>query len=316
MISQANNGSIWSSKVSSFFVNTGSYIGNGSSQQIYMPFAPQFIIIDATGSTTNDDTIISWSGMVNPSKASPAARTFHPLANPTTGRITSYNIDGFTVGSDVAVNTNGQKYNYVAIGGQNGVNISTGVYTSATAVTGRTITCGFRPRIVFLTRTDGSTQPVVLKTESNTGDLSFRYDAALTGLTKNNIISLNATSFVLGGNAAVVAAGRAYSWCAMLPPTGICEINTYVGDAVDNKIITTNPDFFPNWVLIKGDTNNEMVMRGENANTGDETSVIGNSLAVASNIIQSHGYGNFELGTSARSNTSGSTYHYVAMKTN
>ena len=101
---------------------TGSYTGNGTSQNITAPgFQPDIVIIKRAGSTgTAQHGQVRIAGMSTTMDMSSTTSA--------TDRITGFLSNGFSVGSGASVNTSGDVFYYLAIKNKSG-EIATGSYT-------------------------------------------------------------------------------------------------------------------------------------------------------------------------------------------
>ena len=88
---------------------------------------------------------------------------------------------------------------------------------------------------------------------------------------------------------------------------------TYVGSGVDNRQIT-GVGFQPDVVMIKTAQGRVGIIRTSTM-SGDRAKILGNTGALAANLIQSMDADGFTVGTDNRVNNSGDAYYWVAMKT-
>lgn len=298
-----------------FKVKSGTYTGTGAALAITgLGFIPKLLLIKADGAAASDDPVIAWSGMCNLAGSGPAAAVISPNAAPVTGIVTSYDADGFTLANNALVNTNTVTYYYVAIGGETSTDIATGYYLGngvdgATPISGLT----FQPSVVFIRRRNLTTSYVSLKISSMVGDTSYMLGNA-AAMNSNNIQAINATSVEVGTAQSVNVAGTGYDWAVFTAPSGYGAFGSYVGNGIDASDMVSGLTFQPDWVFVKGDTTQEAVMRGT-SNVGDNSSILVNSFANATNRIQAINTDGFEVGTAAAVNSAGVTYHYIALKT-
>ncbi len=87
--------------------------------------------------------------------------------------------------------------------------------------------------------------------------------------------------------------------------------NTYIGDGTDDRSIS-GVGFQPQLVWVKRDTTNQSTWRPESV-SGD-LSLYWSGTAGNPNRIQALEADGFQVGTNAQVNTSGATYHYLALK--
>lgn len=85
---------------------------------------------------------------------------------------------------------------------------------------------------------------------------------------------------------------------------------TYVGNGTDNRTIS-HPGFQPDVVIVKAATAQVSVMRSSTM-TGDNAKPLTGLTALTANLVQSLTSSGFTIGTDARVNTNGTTYHWTA----
>ncbi len=290
-------------------VASGFYAGTGASLGITgLGFRPQFLIIKASGSTANDDPVIAWSGMSSAAPATPAAAVIAPATAPATNIVTSYDSDGFTVANSALVNTSGMRYYWVAMAGA-GNEVAVGNYVG-TGTDNRDVISGltFQPTVIFVRRRNLNSVFVNYKTAGMSGDSSYQLGNA-SAIAGNLIQQFNSDGAQIGTNGGVNAAGATYDWIAFAPPTGYSDTGYYNGTGVDNNDALAGLSYQPTFVLIKGNTTQESVMR-TSSNVGDDASILNNSVANGANRIQAINSDGFQVGTNAGVNTAGIAYHY------
>lgn len=293
-------------------VASGSYIGTGAALSIAgVGFQPQFLIIKATGSTANDDPVFAFSGMTTLAAVTPAATIVDPIAAPASDIVTAYGSDGFTLGTNLVANTNGQQYYYFAWKGGDG-EVALGNYVG-NAVDNRDVISGltFQPRMVFIRRRNLTTASVAFRLESNTGDQAYQVSAFAA--TTNQIQAFNPDGVQVGTNGSVNANTATYDWIAFNPPVNQVIFSSYTGVGTDNYNASSGYTWQPELVFIKGNTTQLPVIRGT-VHTGDSTTRINNSVANAANIIQTFNSDGFQVGTNASVNSATTTYHYLMMR--
>src|SRR3954447_23935804 len=122
----------------SLLVKVGSYVGNGSSQAVTgVGFQPKVLFIKGGSNVMQVGTVdMGSTKMQNVTGSTPA-----------TGKLSSYDADGFTVASGATVNASGTTYHYLALGGTS--DIATGTY-AGNAAGPRAITgVGFSPNLLM-----------------------------------------------------------------------------------------------------------------------------------------------------------------------
>lgn len=181
--------------------------------------------------------------------------------------------------------------------------VATGSYTGTG--TARSIPQpGFRPALVIV---QGVGHPATVRTSTMSGDASFELTGN-GGLAMSEITSLDASGFSVGTDATVNASGVIYYWIAFAPSPTLA-VGSYTGNATNPR--TINVGFMPSWVWILPAASQFPVehFAGQAAQnslrfgcSGEETDV--GFVGVAAN--------GFQVSNVARTNGSGTQYHYVA----
>jgi hypothetical protein len=189
------------------FMQVGSYAGNGSSQSISgLGFSPEVMLL-ASGST--DEANIKTSSM-----ASNATIQLDNEASVATNRITSFDSDGFSVGSSSQANGSGKTFYYVAWNASSNL-VSLGSY-SGNDNDDRNITgAGFAPEYVLIKGTDGGAGHYAMhKTEASgvSTDSSMYFDNVSSQA--NRIQELESDGFEIGSNSDVNEGSDTYYWVA------------------------------------------------------------------------------------------------------
>lgn len=86
---------------------------------------------------------------------------------------------------------------------------------------------------------------------------------------------------------------------------------SYTGNGVDNQLIA--PGFQPDLVIVKGDNAQNAVARTSTM-SGDAAKPLSGATNLTANLIQSFDTTGFRIGTDARVNSNGTTYHWTAVK--
>lgn len=316
MLGAFHNGILyWSAPTTSgtWKVRSGRYVGTGASLAITgLGVSPQLIMIKASGSTANDDPVVSWSGMASLAGVVPAAAVISPSTAPATGIITSYDADGFTIANNTLVNTSGQEYYWTAIAGS-GDELRVGSYLG-NGVDGATPISGlsFQPKFAFIRRRNLTTNFVVMKHDGMSGDSAYLL-GNISIMNANLIQQFNATSIEIGTSSNVNAAATMYDWITFSPPSGYGAFGYYIGTGVDDLDIITSPVLRPEFAIIKGNTTQELILR-TSAHTGDNSSYMLNSTANAINRIQTFNSNGFQVGTISAVNSASTVYHYATLR--
>jgi hypothetical protein len=107
--------------------------------------------------------------------------------------------------------------------------------------------------------------------------------------------------------------GNSFQSAAIFPGAIKMATGSYLGNAGDNRAIPAG--FQPDVVIVK-DTNTNVGVARTSTMTGDVAKPMGTATALQADNIQSLTATGFTIGTNARVNQSGRTYHWVAFKTN
>ena len=278
---------------------TGSYTGNGTSQNITAPgFQPDIVIIKRAGSTgTAQHGQVRIAGMSTTMDMS--------FTGSATDRITGILSNGFSVGSGASVNASGDTYHYVAIKNKSG-EIATGSYTGNgvdnTNITG----LSFQPDFVWVLIPGVAS---IWRTSTMTGDNSMPFTS--TGLVADCIQALNSNGFQIGTDARVNTNTSTYYYIACKNVAGSFNVGSYTGNATDNRSIS-GFGFAPTFVTVK--PNNNVTGAIKTTSTGATTDITllpnaGNAVTDAIQQLQSDG---IEIGTATRVNTNAIAYYWWA----
>ena len=282
-------------------VQVSTYTGNGADSRAItgVGFEPSLVIIK--GDTTQKAV---WR---TTSMSGDNATTFasEPLAS---NYIQSLDSDGFTIGTDAIVNSNGITYYYIAIRREtNDPDFNYGSYigdgTDDRNITG----IGFQPTLV-LTKSGGAR--AIFRDNNDSGTTSHRLDTT----TSNNLIqALQSDGFQVGTSANIN--GTTYYWFAFRAVTRRIVTGTYTGNATDNRNIT-GLGFQPNWVWIidstSGSASDEGIFR-TNSFSGDASVGFFQARAITTNLIQALQSDGFQIGTHDNVNTNNEPYQWFAL---
>jgi hypothetical protein len=197
-------------KAATGVLKVGSYTGNGTSQALTgAGFSPEYVAVMAA---TNTAAVNRFSGMTN---------TFDfDDDKGIAARITSLDADGFSIGNNAAVNSNGTTYHYVAFNEIAGV-IDTGTYTG-NATNDRSITgVGFQPNYLMVRANDAATNRKTSQKFLAQADPNASYFSA-TAAYATGIKALESDGFKLGTDGSVNASGITYHYLAFKHTAGGC----------------------------------------------------------------------------------------------
>ena len=279
---------------------TGSYTGNGTSQNITAPgFQPDIVIIKRAGSTgTAQHGQVRIAGMSTTMDMSSTTSA--------TDRITGFLSNGFSVGSGASVNTSGDVFYYLAIKNKSG-EIATGSYTGNgidnTNITG----LSFQPDFVWV-MTPGISS--VWRTATMTGDNSLPFTS--NSMQPNWIQALNSNGFQVGTDAVVNTNFTTYYYVACKNVAGSFKESTYTGNGTDNRSIT-GFGFTPTFVVTKpSSTGVSSCFKITPSGATTDVSYITNATNSVTDCIQQLLSDGIEVGTSTRVNTNAVVYYWWA----
>jgi hypothetical protein len=242
------------------------------------------------------------------------------------GAITSLDSDGFTVGTQAAVNENTKTIYWFAFGGAADP-VATGTYTMAVGSytgngTSQSVTgLAFRPDMVLIKHSDQATDQYAVFTTSQMNPDSTAYLRNAVANFTTGITSINSDGFSVGAHATVNTSSDTYHWQAFgnawRPDTRTGAANFaiggYMGNIVDSRDINLVP-FQPDLVAIKQTGTNSGIYR-TSAQSGDLSFRFDNVVETA-NYVQAINADGFEVGTDTRVNQSSTTavHHFFAFK--
>jgi hypothetical protein len=291
-----------------FSIQTGYYIGNGSSQSISgLGFQPESVIIKAN--TAAGQTVWKTNSMAATNTAYLSA-----TANDTASMIT-LDSDGFTLSNSAQVNTANVRYIWTAFAGSDcsaSGTICIGAYTGNGAAS-RKITTGFQPAYTMVKRSTniaGSFRTTPMA--SNLG----QYFATTAQVTNGTLFStLDADGFTVGSINNTNTG--TYYYMALKATTGLMAVGSYTGDGTDNRSITGyGSGSTPNFVIIKNATSLTTASRnaimGNTNSDGDHASYIASATANVVNGLQKLQDNGFQVGALANANESSQTIYWAA----
>ncbi len=283
-----------------YLMKTGSYSGTGVAQTISgLGFQPDVVFIK---SDTNAGSLVFKTKDLMDATTSAAA---YAVVN-FTGGISTLTSDGFSIGTNANVNTNGVTYRYIAFANSGSTNFKTGFYTGTGIDNYSFSGVGFQPDYVLI-KSNNTARFAVSRNSSMVGDLTSYF--AGTAEAANLIQAIETNGFQLGSSDVVNGLGTTYFYIAFKSTTGKMQVGTYTGDGQDNRSIS-GVGFQPSWVTIKHAGTTGGVHRSDTL-SGDLTQY---NMATANlaNAIQQFETDGFQIGTHASVNSLNITYRYAA----
>ncbi len=295
----ANSGNSFAAASDFFRFASGGYTGNATDGRTIsgVGFQPDLVLVKGNNTSVGAGRTSTMSGDAT-----------KPLSGATalsTDRIQSITSDGFTLGTNAAVNGNGVAYQWAAF--DSGKEMKVGSYTGNGAATQGITGLGFQPESVLIL--PASAQTAVMRSAGMTTTFPL---GSGTG-TANQINSLDANGFTVGNSAATNANGTAYHYVAFDSATGTLRATTYTGNGTDNRGIT-GVGFQPRFVLLRAN-DTATARRGiwRTASLTGDASMNFTGAANATNLIQALQADGFQLGTDGNVNASAITYHLLAV---
>ena len=287
-----------------FVMTTGSYTGTGNAQMINnLAFEPDLVIIKANGSSYG----IFRTRMMTGNLSSYLGTSTATISE----GITSLNSNGFTVGSNGTVNTNGNTYYWTAFGNAWNPQKQTGAgdfFIGSYYGNGLdNVSVGrlpYQPDMVTVKRS-GSAYPA-FRTTDMTGDISgwFRANAE-----SNNLIqSLNANGFDVGTSAGVNTSASLYWFFGFKSGVGFTQ-GTYSGSGSAKGI---NTGFQPGYLWVKGVGATRAIFKTPEMAANGVLPFV--NAALISNAITGIGNTGFTVGTATEANQNGTDYRFMAWK--
>lgn len=297
-------------KAANFTMQTGYYVGNGTTQTISgLGFQPDFVMVKSENHPG------SGAVAVFKTSAMPADTTMYFNATGTnTNSIIEFISDGFTVSTaGLAVNVDNTRYTYVAFAGSDCTVSGTfcvGGYTG-NGGNGRTISTGFAPGFVMIKR-DSSAQASFKTAEmaANQGE----YFTNRTGVTNGRLFgSLGADNFAIGNRN---NANNAPFYFVAFKKDVSMQTGSYTGNSTDDRDVTAfSPGITPSWVITKN-TGSTAAARypvmSQKHSYGDSSNYIAVNGLTQNNQIQKLQDGGFQVGSGANANESGATIYWMA----
>lgn len=288
-----------------FTMAQGSYTGSGATRSITgISFAPDLVIIKDNAANYAVFRVRQMTGDATAYLAN-AAVDF-------TGGITALNSNGFSLGTNATVNTNGNTYHWQAFGNAYDPDTNTGAADFATGVyygngidTRVIADMPFQPDLVTIKRSGASN--AVFRTSAQSGDLTSYF--AGTAEAANFVESLSSNGFQVGTNAVVNASASLYRWFAFKSGTNF-SVGSYTGNGTSG--LQVSAPFWSDLIWVKRSTNAAGVQLPSTL-TGGNAQYFPNTANAAAMITGINASG-FTVGTNTTTNASGGTYRYAVWR--
>jgi len=192
---------------------------------------------------------------------------------------------------------------------QTGYYVGTGATLSISGV-------GFQPELVIFKAATATGAGAEWKTSAMGSTVTSHFTATADDSSSN--VVLNSDGFTLTSSSHVNTSGVRWTWTAFrgsdCSSTGTFCVGEYTGDGAAAKSITVG--FQPNLVWVKGagGAGQQAVWRSSSMANNSANFLVNVNEDTTGTIFTTLDATGFTVGNSARVNTSGTTYHYVAFK--
>ncbi|MEK7159644.1 MAG: hypothetical protein AAB766_04065, partial [Patescibacteria group bacterium] len=295
---------MWPAKAATFQMQTGYYWGSGTDNLSItgVGFQPELLFV--SGESPPSDVVMVWKSSAMAGENTAKANG----ADIATDAIQSLDSDGFTVGTNAAVNSSEERYTWIAFRGSDCTATGTmcvGTYTGD-GTTPRTITTGFQPAMAFTKNSAGALRGVWATSDVSANQYFFATGGGIA--TGSTIIqSLASTGFTVGSNDVVNKSGSTFWYFAFKSVAGAMKNSTYTGDGTASQSITGvgfQPSFVWDIRSTGGADSFNVIHTKESYKYSNTTDASGGSSLITS--LDADG---FTVGTNSNVAT---TYYYVA----
>ena len=282
-------------------MTTGHYIGDGLDNRSIagLGFRPDLVFVKGD---REEPTVVRSATM-----SDDAAKELGTSTSLTANRIQSLDTDGFTVGSDTAVNAAGADYYWVAFRGAPG-QMALGYYLGDDSDDRLIDGLGFEPGYVIVMGAED--RQVVQRFPSEIGDASRNFDA--TGETEDHIQSFAADGFQIGKHAEVNKSEEIFHYVAWQIAPGVIEGASYLGTGADDRDII-DVGFRPGFMILSAASSAYETVHRPGSLTGDKT-LVANGDTAYENGIQTFLDDGFQVGSDVSVNRLDDTYHWIAFR--
>lgn len=284
-----------------FKIKSGTYTGTGSGFSVTgLGFTPNFGFIKATDSTS-DGGQIKWTGGLS------SNQSFDPTSSssPVTDGITSFDADGFTIGTNSKINTSSSTYTWVMMDIPS-ANMEGGTYTG-NGTSSNPVTALGNGDLLIIKRAGSSQGGWIFGSNSPNR-------ATWTTNNHSSAVSITATGFTVNTTSSVVNSnGTTYFYFILKVNSAWGVQSSYVGDASDGRSLSLS--ITPEFIWIKGRaTNSAPIFRSLGGNSGLYSTQWVANTADSSNDVEGFISLGVTLGSSGSVNANSKYYDYLALK--
>ncbi len=223
----------------------------------------------------------------------------------TANLVKSINGDGFTVGSNGAVNQAGTVYSWQAFKrfpGEMAIGSYVGNGADNRSITG----IGFKPGVVFVFAEDG--EQSMLRFDSMPGDASIEFREG--NPRSDRIQALELDGFQVGRHNTVNKSGITFHYVAWKGVPGRTTSGSFTGNGIDDRNIT-GAGFEPDYMVVAHGSSTKPLAQRSDQESGDLSFPFTN-LAGTANVIQQFHADGFQVGTADNVNESGKPFYWAA----
>lgn len=281
----------------------GAYTGNGvDGRTISLPFTPELVIVKRVG---------SGSSVAVMRTADMTGDNTKPVTGPNLFQadyIQSFVANGFTLGTNLHVNTDTIPYVYVAMRSAGNV-FQVGTYVGD-GLNDKQVSVNFQPDVVIVF-TQTNVRPIYRHSAMAVNDSQAFHQVTIT----TGIRAFNSSGFTVGTSALVNTSLTTYYFIAIKAHPSAIAIVNYSGDGADPRNLASF-GFTPDFVLLRQYNTGTVpaFIRHVNGTAGDASQSLDASVADTANMIQAFITNGVELGSGANVNDATGTYTGFGLK--
>ena len=306
------------------------YTGNGATQSITgVGFKPDWLAIKERDGTNSWRVFDSTRGLTSPQTL---FFNLNFAEDSESNTVSSFDADGFTMGSQQAVNDNGNTYVaycWKANGGTTSSNTDGSITSTVQANTkagfsivtytgtGSTGTYGHglssAPDFIITKKISSAESWIVWSSSLSASNYMYLNGTGAVGTDTNAYKTIGATTNEIGSDGTVNTSGQTYVAYCFRNVAGYSKIGTYTGNGTTQVV---NTGFQPKWILIKSTVGNDNwrmydTTRGINAGFLEpNNSDVENTGDAPNLLILSTGFEITAGGTTQGNNANGNLYTY------